>query len=380
MIKRFSVKNFRGFSEKIEIDFSHHANYEFHDFALKDGIIKNGIFYGQNGCGKTNFSMAMFDIVYHLTSNKMPKLYFKNYANAANLMAPVEFEYEFVLGRYVINYRYTKTVDKHGNSRLWTEQLTVNNEPIFDILHGGVVFYTKEFKFTEDEKNRILASANKVSILSYILSKVPLQQDHYLIKLRDFVDSMKWLKPLKDFSPREYSTPLGGDEAVNIYEYLAQNNLVNEFSEFLFKVSNQKFNFRKEPKWNELFGEDLVCMFGENAIPLSLIASTGTHSLTLLFYWLKEFMNASFIFIDEFDAFYHFKLSKAVCDVVFHYFDCQVFLTSHNTLLMTNDLLRPDCNFIISNNKVKSVVDCTQKELRFGHNIEKLYRGEAFGL
>jgi hypothetical protein len=55
-----------------------------------------------------------------------------------------------------------------------------------------------------------------------------------------------------------------------------------------------------------------------------------------------------------------------------------LYLSTHNTYLMTNDLLRPDCNFILNNNQIKSLRDCTEKDLRFGHNIEKLYRGGAF--
>ena len=86
---------------------------------------------------------------------------------------------------------------------------------------------------------------------------------------------------------------------------------------------------------------------------------------------------ASFVFIDEFDAFYHFKLAFEVCKQLFN-LDCQVFTSSHNTYLMTNDLLRPDCNFILQNNKIKPLQACTEKELRFGHNIEKLFRGGAF--
>ena len=86
---------------------------------------------------------------------------------------------------------------------------------------------------------------------------------------------------------------------------------------------------------------------------------------------------ASFVFIDEFDAFYHFRLSYEVCKQLFK-LNCQVFTTSHNTFLMTNELLRPDCNFIIANNKIKALVDCTEKELRWGHNIEKIYRAGAF--
>ena len=47
---------------------------------------------------------------------------------------------------------------------------------------------------------------------------------------------------------------------------------------------------------------------------------------------------------------------------------------------MTNDLLRPDCNFIINRGEIKALHDLTTKELRQGHNIEKLYRGGTFDL
>ena len=58
-------------------------------------------------------------------------------------------------------------------------------------------------------------------------------------------------------------------------------------------------------------------------------------------HWLKKMNEASFVFIDEFDAFYHFKLAFEVCKQLFN-LNCQVFTSSHNTYLMTNDLLRPD--------------------------------------
>lgn len=103
----------------------------------------------------------------------------------------------------------------------------------------------------------------------------------------------------------------------------------------------------------------------------------GTQSLKLLYFWMKKMGDATFVFIDEFDAFYHFKLSFEVCKRLFS-LGCQVFTSSHNTYLMANDLLRPDCNFIVNDNKIKPLCDCTGKELRFGHNIEKLFRGNAF--
>ena len=47
MLKKFAVTNFRGFANRIEWDLSNPSNYEFSQYAIKDGIIKNAIIYGQ---------------------------------------------------------------------------------------------------------------------------------------------------------------------------------------------------------------------------------------------------------------------------------------------------------------------------------------------
>ena len=39
MIKKFSVKNFKNFREKLVLDFSRVRDYEFNDFLIKNGIV-----------------------------------------------------------------------------------------------------------------------------------------------------------------------------------------------------------------------------------------------------------------------------------------------------------------------------------------------------
>ena len=56
----------------------------------------------------------------------------------------------------------------------------------------------------------------------------------------------------------------------------------------------------------------------------------------------------------------------------------QAIVTSHNTYLMRNSITRPDCCFILTNNKVTALCDCTDKEIREAHNLEKMYRNGAF--
>lgn len=60
------------------------------------------------------------------------------------------------------------------------------------------------------------------------------------------------------------------------------------------------------------------------------------------------------------------------------YTDCQVVLTTHNTNLMTNHLMRPDCLFILSRDgRLTALCDATERTSR-GHNLEKLYIGGEF--
>ena len=92
MLIKFAVKNFRGFSERIEWDLSHPSNYSFNTYAIKDGVVKNGIIYGPNGSGKSNFALAIFDIVYHLKYGELLQIpiRFKNYFLINNLQSKEE--------------------------------------------------------------------------------------------------------------------------------------------------------------------------------------------------------------------------------------------------------------------------------------------------
>ena len=58
--------------------------------------------------------------------------------------------------------------------------------------------------------------------------------------------------------------------------------------------------------------------------------------------------------------------------------DAQVILTTHNTSIMSNDLLRPDCYFLMKPDLIKPLNQCTDKELRLALNLEKIYRAEGF--
>lgn len=364
MLAKFAVKNFRGFRDRIEIDLTRHSNYTFNSFAIKDGIVKNGILYGPNGSGKTNFSLAIFDIVNHLSQKwKKPDYYFNfTYAGDRNLV--VDFEYTFIFNGQSVEYCYGK--DAFGVLRY--EQMSVDGKQVFKRADRKLKIDESEFPMGEAVKKNLADNANNVSIVNFLVTSYPLAGDNYLLRMSNFVNGMLWFRCLetREFIGLENNSTL-------LDEFIIRNKLVGEFERFLKEVSGQQFKFAVPSPGDK----NLFCEVDGKKILFDPIISTGTQALELLFYWIKRMKDATFVFIDEFDAFYHFKLSYEVCKLLFS-LDCQVFTSSHNTYLMTNDLLRPDCNFIVHDNKIKALCDCTDKELRFGHNIEKLFRGDTF--
>ncbi len=373
MLLKFAVQNFRGFKNRIELDLSHPNHYDFNTHAVKNGVIKNGIIYGPNGSGKSNFGLAIFDIVNHLSQKVKKSDYYRNFTYAGNPLSLVKFEYTFCFDDKVVEYFYTKSHE----SSLIEEMVRVGGA--LYLKRNSQELFTGEFTMAEQIKRDFIASERKVSLLSYLWSNYPLAENHVLSRLRSFVDTMLWYQCL---DCREF---IGFDDIPtdNIEEYIIKNDLIKDFSDFLLEVSGQPFTLEtSNTQQNPTERPVLMSRYDGKGInvlvPFFQIASTGTKALELLYFWMRRAEKASFIFIDEFDAFYHFKLSFAVCQQLFRMPNCQLFLSSHNTYLMSNDLLRPDCNFVLAEGKIKPLIDCTEKELRFAHNIEKLYRGGAF--
>ena len=117
----------------------------------------------------------------------------------------------------------------------------------------------------------------------------------------------------------------------------------------------------------------------EQALPFLALASSGTLSLTSLFYW-REFFKAnepSLIYIDDFDAFYDNEVAKQVFGIA-KTLDIQCILTTHNTNLLTHANTRADCCFLLRENNIRPFSDLTTREIRQGNNLEKLFLSHEF--
>ena len=107
------------------------------------------------------------------------------------------------------------------------------------------------------------------------------------------------------------------------------------------------------------------------------MASHGTKVIMVFFYWMIQLSDITFLVVDEFDAYYHNEVSESILELIRNR-NVQSVFTTHNTNIMSNDLLRPDCYFIVQNNQIKELSSLTVKELRMAHNLEKMYNAGAF--
>lgn len=377
MLKSITVGNFRAFSEKVTLDFSQVGKYDFNPEAIKNGLVKTAIMYGKNAGGKSSIAYAIFDIVSNLTDKYAGTINKKNYKNAFNVEQPVTFEYNFKFRGKEVEYKYNKS----DFNTLLSESLSIDGKVViyYDRKKSDTSFDVS-LKGTENLQKDL--GQLKISAVKWVNSNSVLEEteeNEIFKEFINFVNKMLLFWSLENRSFVGYAT--GGQ---NIIKEIIKLEYFDGLKSF-FKEAGIDDEFEYQVFNGEV---QLLVKYGaKNALQFERVSSSGMNSLLLLYFWCKDLLKntndkektPSFVCIDEFDAFYHFELSRFIIEKLKEC-DCQVLLTTHNTALLTNDILRPDCYYICSKKKILNVNNATEKELRQGHNLEKLYRGGTFEL
>ena len=369
MLTKFAVTNFKNFKETFVFELI--ANrYEFNAEAIENGIVKKAIIYGANGCGKSNLGFAIFELISHLTDKEFShEVYNRNYLNAESKEKLTTFCFNFDFDGSKVEYRYSKKAIDH----IVSEVLTINNKDVIVYNRGTPV----KINLKGAESLNTDLTGSKLSALKYVRNNTVLDSRNKINKLFNtffsFVDKMLFFRSLDETSYIGYEKG-----ARSIIQDILKKGHLKEFEHFLntagiiCQLTSIDINGQ----------QDIAFNYGEKAIPFLDVASTGTRSLGLFYFWLQRLKasnEVSFVFIDEFDAFYHHNLSALIVNEL-KKLSCQVILTTHNTSIMSNELLRPDCYFIMKNNQIKPLHQLTDKELRSAHNIEKMYKASAFNV
>jgi len=369
MLTKFTVANFKNFKDKLIFDFTQSKSYEFNPECVLDGVINKALVYGHNGAGKSNLGFAIFDIVSHLTDKMSGRDVYNNYLNAYSDSNIAEFKYEFSLKGGKLVYEY----GKKDHETLVYEKISINNEDYAFIDRRENSIATFNAKGAESLQRDI--GESKISILSYIKKNSVLednQENKCFFAFIEFVNGMLFFRSL------EHNNYIGFEQGVSgVASDIIEKGNVHDFQEFLNDAGiDCKLNVIDDGN-----SQNLAFEFNGKLINFYDIASQGTKSLSLFYYWFQrlrdENSKVTFLFIDEFDAFYHHSLSalivKKLCQI-----KAQIVITTHNVSIMTNDLLRPDCYFLMNKKGIFSLAERTVKELRKAHNIEKMYKAGAF--
>jgi hypothetical protein len=371
MLKRFSVQNFKNFEKKITIDFTA-SNYEYNKFCIADDIskiIKTAIIVGKNASGKSNLIIAIFDLISNITEFESGLHHYSQFINLNTDINFAEFEYEFIFDNDTITYHYGKT-DK---SNIIFESLKINDRQVahIDRRENNIA----SFNFDADVDT--VEVTDNIFLCKYLENRLN-NENNQLIKC--YFKFINFVKSMLCFTSLERNSYIGLIPSNNgdIFELIAkiEKNDLTKFQSFL---SDLGINYNLEII--KLGNNPTVGVrFKQGLVMLSNIASTGTKTLSLFYHWFTQLNKVKFLAIDEFDAFYHFELSYSIVKKLRELHDIQVILTTHNTSLISNDLLRPDCYYTLDiiQNELFKFSDATDKKLREIHSLEKMYRAGKF--
>lgn len=361
MLKTFEVQGFRNFKNRMTIHFDKAKDYRFNEQFIKDGYLNTILIYGKNGVGKSNLGNAIFDIKENFMSNHIYQT--SNYLNADSIHDYAYFNYVFQFDDIEVAYSYKKNEKR----ALIEERLEVGGQVLFDYVNKTKIMREEAFYLLQGSNLNLEFIDENASLCNYLIVNTSLE--HYPW-LRDFADFVKAMKPIRGNITARNDEPLLMKACAKIIE----NDLVDEFEKFLhaFDIQENLVAIKNPDGHRSLyFKHDKLIDFIENC-------SSGTGALTLFFSAFYTANKISFLYLDEFDAFYHYELAEKIIHLLGDVNKCQCIITTHNTNLLSNKLMRPDCYYILTNESITPITEATDRELREGHNLEKLYKSGEF--
>ncbi|MCD8378877.1 MAG: ATP-binding protein [Lachnospiraceae bacterium] len=380
MLKKFSVKNYKNFKDEITIDFSATAGYQFSKDCITDGLISKLMIYGRNATGKTNLGGAIMDITDTFFSS------FRNLYNGILLNADsgenvAGFSYTFDFDGREVVYQY----ERFDNWTLKSERLMVDDIVIFECdfpnrryLFDDLKCVQAETANTEIYRNALdekmssdeeEETGNTMPFLRWLVNNVALESNSIPMEIMGYARRMSMTTAGKIRNPKV---------SISIfYDSLEDPKKKKDLEDFLNAMGvDCKLTWRKLPD-----GHGQLYFSHERLVPFYENASSGTISLVDLYRRIfYRTVEPTLLYLDDFDAFYHYEMADNVMRFIKErYPRCQVIMTTHNTNLMTNELMRPDCLLILSRSgKLTALCNATERELREGHNLEKMYINGEF--
>ena len=225
------------------------------------------------------------------------------------------------------------------------EELIINNELIYKFD-----FKKRKGKFNltkvGTETLNIDKENIKIAILKFIVNNTIQKEDSIIIKIVEFVKHMIFFNSIneKEFIGFEI-------QAEDIEQWIIRNNLVHDFENFLRRIAKVNIHLTSKQIGDKEF---LVEKHKKMSLIFKEVISSGIKALEIFYYWRKRFEKTSLVFIDGFDAFYNYEVSKNVIELLFQYENMQTIITTNNISLRNNKLIKEDWYYTINDRKIVS--------------------------
>lgn len=318
MLKRFTATNYRIFKPELQFDLHRSQHYEFNGDCISEDIIRFAAVYGKNCVGKTSLLRAIYR-AHQVTQQFDNDLSFHLRESEDFNFLPI-LTYEVEIGGHIFIYSF----HKESNTYFRYEKLEID---------GKVAILSND-------------STKKTSdLVEYA------RRDETAALLRDFLGRMILVSVtdvLKEDIARGSSPYI-----TNVSLILRQN-----YIEFLNKLGID---------YSEIYDDQ----YQHTAISMALIEKI---------YQALVIVKPSLLLIDDFGAFWDNQLATNLLSTLIKDFkDTQFIITTQRPDLMSNVWSRPDCIFVLHDrNKILSLENSTDRELREAHNLQKIYVAGGF--
>lgn len=319
-LARFWTENYRCFGGRFELDLSLVRDYRFSQECVESGTVMKGVVLGPNGSGKTSLGLAVTDIRDMVRGRR------EQPSRPDQSKYESVFHYEFTDGDSRIEYEYART----GRRTLSRESLSISD--------GETV------------------SRNGLSDSSFLLDNGWKGQypdlDRAADAVRDFASKVVFV----DLT--DPSAPFRTDSVI------ADRQMTGEFREYMERSTGRDYSWIEE---------------GSTMLRFSEVASAGEQALEELFALSAVYEDASLIFVDGLCDGMGYNAARASMSKIVSEVKCQLIGTTFNTGIVSNDVLRPDCVFMMGPKGAVPLCDLTDKEIRLGNSLEKMLRNGEFG-
>ncbi|MFK7982901.1 MAG: ATP/GTP-binding protein [Saprospiraceae bacterium] len=397
MLIKFTIGNYKIFKEKNTLDLratsiSEHATSHVFEFE-KERIVKSAAIYGKNAAGKTKFIDGLA-FMKHLIINSSKDMQSNELIdtepfrlNTGTKNAPSFFEIEFLLNNF--KYRYGFEVTKESVEKEWLFERKKSKEyPLF--LRLADSFEVNYKKFTEG-KNKESWTRKNALFLSLVaqLNGTLAQQIigwfeklvfvHHVCACAESGVTKNYLENKED---KALVVQMMKNADLNIEDLEIvrfEDAKVLKTGKKLESPDEHVFIKTYHPLYNE-HNEQV----GLEDFDLYYEESDGTvRYFDLVGFMIKAMRTGEIIIMDEMDARLHTKLSQAVL-MEFNTIkntNAQFIFTTHNTNLLSNELLRRDQIYFVEKDKYAAakLSSLAEYKIRKDTNYELNYLKGRYG-